>query len=325
MRYPRKKTAGEVGASRPRTGTNEVPVAIDKADFTAVGKMFGELMALDLSIKEIREHNTIEIELADGTVHKHSYPIETIYHDAAYEFVERYLPFDEEPNPEAFIDSLRASQKVLSSIADVLLDDRLDLDYIILKTAEALSNPHNEAIEERRAGVVYSVAEQKYWCAHYGEEAKHRFNPCNGCNGMDGLTTETCPGCGRRTDFGLKNSQLRHATQLIRCLEVITPEFRKAKLEPEYVRRELTKRGRSPQLIAAVLSIRAGAFGDDLRAKELQAQAKSPSDAARTIAKSFDVSAKKRLPEDALDQWLTWEQQEKKERTQAKQTRKPPA
>lgn len=302
-------------------------MAIDKADFTAVGKMFGELVALDLSVKEIREHNTIEIELPDGTIHKHSYPIFTIYDDAVHAFVKRYLPSDEDddPDPEPHVDALKAAQVILSSVVDAIFNDRLDLYHIILNAAKALSKPGGEAIEECRAEVVCAVAEQKYWCAYYGEEAKDRFNPCNGCNGMDGLTTKTCPGCGRRTDFGLKNSQLYHATQLIRCLEVITPEFRKAMLEPEYVRRELIKRGRSPQLISGVLSIRAGAFGDDLRAKELQAQGKSPSDAARTIAKSFDVSAKKRLPEDALGQWLTWEQKEKRERTQAKQTRKPPA
>ena len=301
-------------------------MAIDKADFTAVGQILGELMALDLSVKEIREHNTVEIKLPDGTSHKHSYPIFKIYDEAVHAFVKRHLPSDEDddPNPEPHIDTLEAAQVVLSSVVDAIFNNRLDLEYIILKAAKALLNPRGEAIEELRAEVVYAAAEQKYWCAYFDEESDLRSNRCNGCNGMCDLTSKTCPRCGRHTDFGLKNFQLHHATQLIRRLEAITPEFRKAMLTPEFVRRELTKKGRSPQLIAAVLSIQAGAFGDDVRAKELQAQGKSPAQAARTVAKSFDVSAKKRLPDDALDEWLTWKQREQKERTQAKRTRKAP-
>lgn len=305
-------------------------MAIDKADFMAVGKMFGELMALDLSIKEIRDH-IIELELADGTIHKGSYPIAPRYDDAVHEFVERYLPFDddEEPDPEPYIDSLRASQKVLLGIADALFDNRLDLNHILLKTADTLSNPRDEAIEDRRAGVVYAVAEQKYWCDFYGsEEAKHHFHSCDVCRAEYSLPVEACPGCGRHLDYSLKTLHLRCATRLIRYLRNITPEFREATLEPEYVRRELIKKRRSPPLIAAVLSIRAGAFGDDARAKEIQAQGKSSADAARSIAKSFDASAKKLLPDDALDQWLTLEQRkqkrEREERTRVKRTPKAP-
>jgi hypothetical protein len=210
-----------------------------------------------------------------------------------------------------------------------MLNRRLDLEQIILKTAKALLNPRGEVVENLRAQIVSVVAEERCLCDFYAsDEAKRYRTRCADCNALYGIPDETCPGCGQNVGYSVKTRQLLCASRLIQNLEDVTPKFREANLEPEYVRRELTKERRSPQLIAAVLSIRAGAFGDDARAKEIQAQGKSPADAARTIAKSFDASAKKRIPHDALYSLLTSEQRKKKreqkERTQAKRTREAP-